>query len=413
MVNMIKAQFLGGAEEVGSLGFHMEIGELRLLFEYGLTPSKPPSYPMPSPPVDSLFLTHVHLDHSGMIPRVAVMYEPNIYATEPTIAVLPLMWNDTIKVADLEGFPIPYTKEEVESTTENLIPVEYGRPVELGSLEIVPHNAGHIPGSAMYEIRDDRKILFTGDIQTVNTNLVWGTKAVKTDVLIMESTYAGREHPPRDEVERNFVAKIEEIVNRGGKAIIPVFAVGRTQEIMLILAKTDFDVWIDGMGRFVTNLFLQYPQYLKSAKKLKKARNKMNIVKRRSDRRKALNGEVIVATGGMLEGGPVLHYINHLKNDRKSGILLTGYQVEGTNGRLLMDEGILELYGIKEKIDMDIEFFDFSAHAGHSELLEFAEKCSPEKIILMHGDNREALAKDLKDMGFDVCLPKNGEDFII
>jgi len=413
MVNMIKAQFLGGAEEVGSLGLYMEIGELRLLFDYGLTPSKPPSYPLPSPPVDSLFLTHVHLDHSGMIPRIAMEYEANIYATEPTIAVLPLMLNDTIKVANLEGFPVPYSKDEVESSLENLIPVEYGKPVELGSLEIIPHTAGHIPGSAMYEIKDDRKILFTGDIQTVNTNLVWGTKPVKTDVLIMESTYAGREHPPRDEVERNFVAKIEEIVDRGGRAVVPVFAVGRTQEIMLILAKTDFDVWIDGMGRFVTNLFLQYPQYLKSAKKLKKARNKMNIVKRRSDRRKALKGEVIVATGGMLEGGPVLHYINHLKNDKKSGILLTGYQVEGTNGRLLMDEGILELYGIKEKIDMDIEFFDFSAHAGHSELLEFAEKCSPEKIILMHGDNREALAKDLKDMGFEVSLPKNGEDFII
>jgi putative mRNA 3-end processing factor len=265
----------------------------------------------------------------------------------------------------------------------------------------------------MYEIRHHRRILFTRDIQTVNTNLVWGTKPVETDGLVMESTYAGREHPPRDEVERNFVAKIEEILDRGGKAVVPVFAVGRTQEIMLILAKTDFDVWIDGMGRFVTNLFLQYPQYLKSAKKLKKARNKMNIVKRRSDRRKALKGDVIVATGGMLEGGPVLHYINHLKNDKKSGILLTGYQVEGTNGRLLMDEGILELYGIKEKIDMDIEFFDFSAHAGHSELLEFAEKCSPEKIILMHGDNREALAKDLRDLGFEVTLPKNGEDFII
>jgi len=413
MVNMIKAQFLGGAEEVGSLGLYMEIGELRLLFDYGLTPSKPPTYPLPSPPVDSLFLTHVHLDHSGMIPRIAMEYEANIYATDPTIAVLPLMLNDTIKVANLEGFPVPYTKDEVESSLENLIPVEYGKPIELGSLEIVPHTAGHIPGSAMYEIRDDRRILFTGDIQTVNTNLVWGTKPVKTDVLIMESTYAGREHPPRDEVERNFVAKIEEIIDRGGKAVVPVFAVGRTQEIMLILAKTDFDVWIDGMGRFVTNLFLQYPQYLKSAKKLKKARNKMNIVKRRSDRRKALKGDVIVATGGMLEGGPVLHYINHLKNDKKSGILLTGYQVEGTNGRLLMDEGILELYGIKEKIDMDIEFFDFSAHAGHSELLEFAEKCSPEKIILMHGDNREALAKDLRDLGFEVTLPKNGEDFII
>ncbi len=413
MVDMIRARFLGGAEEVGSLGLHMEIGELRLLFDYGLTPSKPPAYPLPSPPVDSLFLTHVHLDHSGMIPRIAMEYEANIYATEPTIAVLPLMLNDTIKVANLEGFPIPYTKDEVENSLENLIPVEYGKPVELGSLDIVPHSAGHIPGSAMYEIRDDRSILFTGDIQTVNTNLVWGTKPVKTDVLIMESTYAGREHPPRDEVERKFVKKIEEIVDRGGKAIVPVFAVGRTQEIMLILAKTDFDVWIDGMGRFVTNLFLQYPQYLKSGKKLKKARNKMKIVRRRSDRRRALKGEVIVATGGMLEGGPVLHYINHLKNDRKSGILLTGYQVEGTNGRLLMDEGILELYGIKEKIDMEIDFFDFSAHAGHSELLEFAEKCSPEKIILMHGDNREALAKDLKDKGFEVTLPKNGEDFLI
>ncbi len=413
MVNMIRAQFLGGAEEVGSLGLYLEIGELRLLFDYGLTPSKPPAYPMPSPPVDSLFLTHVHLDHSGMIPRIAMEYEANIYATEPTIAVLPLMLNDTIKVANLEGFPVPYTKEEVENSLENMIPVEYGKPVELGSLEIVPHSAGHIPGSAMYEIRDDKHILFTGDIQTVNTNLVWGTKPVKTDVLIMESTYAGREHPSRDKVERRFIEKIEEIVERGGKAIVPVFAVGRTQEIMLILAKTDFDVWIDGMGRFVTNLFLQYPQYLKSAKKLKKARNKLKIVKRRSDRRKALNGEVIVATGGMLEGGPVLHYINHLKNDRKSGILLTGYQVEGTNGRLLMDEGILELYGIKEKIDMEIDFFDFSAHAGHSELLEFAEKCEPEKIILMHGDNREALAKDLKNMDFDVYLPKNGEDFLI
>ncbi len=413
MINMIRAQFLGGAEEVGSLGLYMEIGELRLLFDYGLTPSKPPAYPLPAPPVDSLFLTHVHLDHSGMLPKISTAYEANIYATEPTNAVLPLMLNDTIKVANLEGFPIPYTKEEVENTVESLIPVEYGKPVELGSLDIIPHTAGHIPGSAMYEIKGEKTILFTGDIQTVNTHLVWGTKPVKTDVLIMESTYAGREHPSRDEVEKKFIEKIEETVEMGGKAIVPVFAVGRTQEIMMILAKTDFEVWIDGMGRFITNLFLQYPQYLRAAKKLKKARNKMNIVKRRSDRRKALKGEVIVATGGMLEGGPVLHYINHLKNDKRSGILLTGYQVEGTNGRLLMDEGILELYGIKEKIDMEINFFDFSAHAGHSELLEFAEKCDPEKIILMHGDNREALAKDLRAMDFEVFLPKNGEEFFI
>ena len=247
----------------------------------------------------------------------------------------------------------------------------------------------------------------------MNTHLVWGAKSVETDILIMESTYAGREHPKREEVEKMFLEKIEDVVNRGGIAIVPAFAVGRTQEVMLILARTDYEVWVDGMGRFVTNMFLQYPQYLKSAKKLKKARNKINIVKRRSDRRKALKGEVIVATSGMLEGGPVLHYINHLKNDKRSAILLTGYQVEGTNGRLLMDRGILELYGIKEKIDAEVDFFDFSAHAGHTELVEFAEKCSPEKIVLMHGDNRDELAKELKERGFEVFTPKDDEEFIL
>jgi len=413
MTNKINARFLGGAEEVGSLGLYMEIDELRLLFDYGLTPSKPPEYPMESPPVDSLFLTHVHLDHSGMVPRIAVNHEANVYGTEPTLAVLPVMLNDTIKVANLEGFPVPYTKEEVESTLDTLIPLEYGKPMEMGSLDILPHNAGHIPGSAMYEIRNERRILFTGDIQTVNTHLVWGAKPVKTDVLIMESTYAGREHPPREEVERRFLEKIEEVVDRGGKVVVPVFAVGRTQEIMLILANTDFEVWIDGMGRTITNIFLQYPQYLKSAKKLKKARNKLNTVRKRRDRKKALNGDVIITTGGMLEGGPALHYINYLKNDPKSAILLTGYQVEGTNGRLLMDEGMLELYGIREKIDMELDFFDFSAHAGHSELVEFARRCEPETIILMHGDNREELAKDLRALGFEVRMPKNGEDFVI
>jgi len=411
MAYEVEARFLGGAEEIGSLSLYLRLGEMRLLFEYGLTPSKPPAYPLPAPPMDSVFLTHVHLDHSGMLPRIATEYDVNVYATLPTISVLPLLLHDTIKVADLEGFPIPYQKEEVENLMDNMIPVDYGKSIELGSIEIVPHNAGHIPGSAMYEIKNERNILFTGDIQTVNTHLVWGGKPVKTDVLIMESTYAGREHPKREDVEKEFLEKIEDVVSRGGKAIIPAFAVGRTQEIMLILARTDYDIWVDGMGKFVTNHFLQYPQYLKSAKKLKKARNKMKIVKRRSDRRKALKAEVIVATSGMLEGGPVLHYINHLKNDPKSAILLTGYQVEGTNGRLLMDRGILELYGIKEKIDTEVSFFDFSAHAGHSELIEFAEKCSPEKIILMHGDNREALAKAFRERGFEVILPKDDESF--
>ena len=408
---MMYGKFLGGAEEVGSLAFVIEMDGIKIQFDYGLTPSKPPSYPPMAPPTDAVFLTHAHLDHSGMLPKISSRYDANIYMTEVTMAVLPLLLNDTIKVATIEGFPVPYTREEVENLMESIVPIGYGEKIEMGEIDIVAHSAGHIPGSAMYEIIGEKRILFTGDLQTVNTHLVWGAKPVKTDILIMESTYAGREHPPREEVEKEFKEKIEEVVGRGGKAIVPAFAVGRTQEIMLILEKMDLDIWLDGMGRFVNSIYMRYPKYLRSAKKLKRARKKINAVRKKRDRKKALEGDVIITTGGMLEGGPVLHYINHLKNDPKSAVLLTGYQVEGTNGRLLMDEGILDLYGIKEKIDMEIAFFDFSAHAGHTELLEFAEKCDPEKIILMHGDNREALAKDLKSMDFEVIIPKNQEDF--
>ncbi len=408
---MIKGRFLGGAEEVGSLALHLQMNNTKMLIDYGLTPSKPPAYPPMSPPMDAVFVTHAHLDHSGMLPKISSVYDANIYMTEATMAVLPLLLNDTIKVATIEGFPIPYQKEEIENLMESIVPLTYAEKIELGEIEVTLHNAGHIPGSTMYELSGDKTLLFTGDIQTVNTHLVWGAKPVKTDVLIMESTYAGREHPPRDEVEKQFKEKIVEIVDRGGTAIVPAFAVGRTQEVMLILEKMDLEIWLDGMGRFINNIYLKYPKYLRSAKRLKRARNKINTVKRRKDRKKAMDGDVIITTGGMLEGGPVLHYINYLKNDKRSGILLTGYQVEGTNGRLLMDEGLLDLYGIKEKIDAEISFFDFSAHAGHSELIEFAEKCSPETIVLMHGDNREALEKDLKDRGFDVKIPKKDEDF--
>ena len=410
---MIEGKFLGGAEEVGSLALYLNLDNLKLLLDYGLTPSKPPSYPPVPPPMDAVFLTHAHLDHSGMLPKISSLFDANIYMTEVTLGIIPLLLNDTIKVANIEGFPIPYLRDEIENMVDSVVPTHFSETISLGTVDISLHNAGHIPGSAMYEIKSEKNMLFTGDIQTVNTHLMWGAKPVKTDVLFMESTYAGREHPPREEVESNFKAKIEDVIDRGGKVIVPAFAVGRTQEIMLVLEKMDLDIWIDGMGRFVNNIYLKYPKYLRSAKKLKRARNKINIVRKRRERKLALEGDVIITTGGMLEGGPVLHYINYLKNDPKSAILLTGYQVEGTNGRLLMDEGILDLYGIKEKIDMELGFFDFSAHAGHSELIEFAEKCSPEKIVLMHGDNRDALAKDLKERGFEVYTPKNNETFTI
>ena len=134
---MINGKFLGGAEEVGSLALHMKVNNTPILIDYGLTPSKPPAYPPMAPPMDAVFITHAHLDHSGMLPKISSNYDANIYMTEATMAVLPLLLNDTIKVANIEGFPIPYIKEEIENLMESIVPVTYGEKIELGELEVI------------------------------------------------------------------------------------------------------------------------------------------------------------------------------------------------------------------------------------------------------------------------------------
>jgi len=126
-------------------------------------------------------------------------------------------------------------------------------------------------------------------------------------------------------------------------------------------------------------------------------------------RKKALKGDVIITTSGMLDGGPVIEYVIKLKDNPKNAILLTGYQVENTNGRRLLEKGTMELAGVEEKINIDVEFFDFSAHAGHSQLVEFIRESKAEKVLLMHGDNREELKEAVDDGSREVILPEEGK----
>jgi putative mRNA 3-end processing factor len=229
----------------------------------------------------------------------------------------------------------------------------------------------------------------------------------------MESTYSGRNHPSRLKTEYAFLKKIEEVNDRGGTAIIPSFAVGRTQEILLLLKDSRYEFWLDGMGKKVNKIYMGFPGYVRSAKKLRQAVNRTYEVRNVHARSRAAKADVVVTTSGMLDGGPVLSYVEAVRNDPRSAILLTGYQVEGSNGRKLLETGYMEFQGVNEKVDCEVRKFDFSAHAGHDELLAFAKGCSPEKIVLMHGDEREILAGDLRAQGFEVLLPKNGEKFTL
>jgi putative mRNA 3-end processing factor len=202
-------------------------------------------------------------------------------------------------------------------------------------------------------------------------------------------------------------------VERGGRVIVPAFAVGRAQEVLLTLASSGFETYLDGMARAVNSIYLGAPQYLADSRRFRRALEGVTVVEHPGDRKKALReAEVIVTTGGMLDGGPVLYYIGELYHDANSSILLTGYQVEGSNGRQLLDTGTLTIDETTIRPACELEKYDFSAHAGHSDLVKFAQATRAETVILMHGDRREAL-KDALSASAEVLLPHNGPTFSV
>jgi len=408
----MKFTFLGGSGKIGSTALLLETEDFKSIFDYGMTPSTPPTFPLIPPPIDYIFLSHAHLDHCGMIPTLTKSYDIPFFTSQMTYLLAQILLRDNIKISEIEGYTIPYSKVDLQSLDENLYHITDGSVFALNNAELNVHTAGHIPGAVMFGIRFDsgQDLLFTGDINTINTRLVSGTKGRKCDILVMESTYAGRNHKLRQKIEYKFLENVKQVIERGGTAIVPAFAVGRSQEMLLILEELidDYDVWFDGLGKDVTKLFFKEPGFITNEKKLKKLFMKIHKVRTNSHRTKALGGDIILTTSGMLDGGPVLNYINRLKDNPKNAILLTGYQVDDSNGRRLLEKGELNIYGTVEKIKLDVEHYDFSAHAGHKELVEFAHQCDPEHIILFHGENREALAQELAD-DYEVHLPNNGE----
>ncbi|MGA1821324.1 MAG: MBL fold metallo-hydrolase [Thermoplasmatota archaeon] len=407
----MKLSFVGGVESIGSLGMVAESGDTRVLFDYGLTPRRPPVYPRKVQMVTAAYLTHSHLDHIGAAPWLSGEYGSEIKGTEMTLEISMILLEDSLKISRLEGYSIPYDPMDLRRFTEESEYLRYGIEDRTGEIWVMPYDAGHIPGSTMYKISDNgREILFTGDINTVDTRLQKKGKPVECDVLIMESTYSGRPHPSREEVEEAFLDKVWEVIERRGKAIIPAFAVGRTQEIVQVLDSISEEKWLDGMGRRVAQVYLRHGEFIRNPRALRKAMNQMNFVRTPYQRDKAAGSSVIVTTSGMLDGGPVLEYIRRIKDDQRSAILLTGYQVEDTNGRMLMETGTIDIGGVLERVKCEVCHFDFSAHSGHEGLVEFAEGCKPDEIILIHGDNRKPLADDLASIA-DVHVPSTDDTF--
>ena len=405
-------RFLGGASEVGSLGLVLRDQGRTLLFDYGLTPSDPPTYPRPAPTsIDLAFLSHAHLDHSGMTPLLSRLPHAKLAATPVTIAVADLLTRDALKVARLEGYLAPYSVADIQALHHRLQAVDRHATFRHRGIEVELTPAGHIPGASMLLYRGEKDVLFTGDLQTIPTHLVGGAEPLECDVLVMESTYAGRDHPDRRETERRFRDKVAETIERGGQAIVPAFAVGRAQEVLMTLASSGFEIWLDGMARKVNEIYRSAPEYLADARRFRRALEGVHVVEHPTERRQALrDADVIVTTGGMLDGGPVLFYLGERYKDANSSILLTGFQVEGSNGRQLMDKGTITVDDVTIRPECEVMKFDFSAHAGHSELVKLVRSTEAREVVLMHGDQREKLAEAI---GHEVKVlsPENGHKF--
>jgi putative mRNA 3-end processing factor len=389
----MKLRFLGGAREVGKSSVQLVSDGLSLIFDSGLKLTDPPTYPLLVDGVDATFLSHAHLDHCGNLPALHREHRMPVYSTAVSFELSHMLQRDSMKIDKLKGYPLKYTEKDVARLTAGEIHVHPGKSYLFhGKIPFTFYDAGHIPGSAGILVESEGKsVFYTGDTHSSDTRLVEKAEYPEhADVVVSESTYGNRLHPPRREVENEFLREVEETLERGGVALIPVFAIGRTQEVLLLLEGIEETIYLDGMARRASQTILRFPDTLKNPYKLQEAVDATVWIKNRRQRKRICQDPcVIVTTAGMLEGGPVLDYLSHLHRDANSNIILTGYQVEDTNGRLLVEKGYVvdEESGQRFHVDMNISQYDFSAHSDKNELVKSITDMDPEEIILMHGDD--------------------------
>ena len=411
----LRYHYLGGGNEVGNVGIVLEDPTSnRLLMDYGIAPTKPPRYPNEAPHVSHAVITHSHIDHLGMVPWLASNHNSTLHGTKLTAAISEMMWYDCHKVSSIEGYPLPWDKRDIDLALSAWKTHKFNSPWTQGDWKLELHGAGHIPGAAMLHVETPNKsVLFSGDFDTRDSQLTTGAKPVKTDVLFVEGTYGGRDHPPKREENERFIERIVEIIDRGGTALVPAFANGRTQDVVMLLHKylPELDVHVDGMGKRVAKLQMEHPETLRDPTALESSWKWCRRVSSKSDRKKALDADVIVSTSGMLDGGPSIWYLNRLRHDRKNAILLTGYQARNTGGRRLLEERRVPIFGKLANIELDVDQFSFSTHAGHNEIVQFAEECQAEDVVIYHSDPNTArppLAEELEAKGHQVHVPENG-----
>ena len=434
---MTKITFLGACREVGRSAILIESKNgAQCILDYGVRFTTEERLPSNGDinNLKAIALTHCHIDHSGGLPLLFKDKDIPLFTNPLTLRISEILLEDMIRISN---FPYPFGYRELQKTRKNAFFLKNKVRQKIDeNFYITFFNAGHIPGSVSVLVEvDNKRILYTGDINTQETNLISPAKPnelPEIDVLITESTYSPREHPLRLELEKKFIDDTLNIIENGGNVLIPAFGVARSQEILLTLEKYNFksDIFVDGLARKILTEYSQFPDSFKDFARFKSALKKAKLVSRewRKKLKKGTRG-LIISPSGMLKGGAAIEYIPTFLNDPNSAVFLVGYQVEGTPGRKLIDEGIFEFkedkkrkyqsYDLLIKAKCNIDYYDFSSHADKIHLNDYINNLTfrdeSKFIFCVHGDEKSttSFAHDLSKRDFISVAPETGESYKI
>ncbi len=429
----VRVSYLGGGREVGRSCILLQTPESRVLLDCGINvASETHAYPFLESPefnineLDAVIVTHSHIDHSGMVPYLFKYgYKGPVYCTLPTRDVMSLLQLDTVKIMKNEGKNPIYETDDIKEMVKHTICLDYEEVSDITpDVRLTLYNAGHILGSSMAHLHIGNglhNVLYTGDFKFNRTQLLEGaaTKFPRLETLMMESTYGGRDcvHLTRTEADQKLKQCIIDTIARKGKVLMPVLGSGKAQEIMMMIESMvrnkemkAIPVYIDGMVWDITAIHTAYPEFLNrqiTKQIFHKDNNpflspifkRVGSQKERKDLILEKNPCVILATSGMLIGGPSVQYLRELGFDKKHSLIFSCYQGEGSLGKRIQrgEREIVFKQGQKtEMLELKIQIhsaLEISNHADRNELMNFVRKCDPrpKKIIINHGENSRCL----------------------
>lgn len=432
----IRLTALGGFQEVGRSAILLQTRESNVLLDCGIHPGTTnpldafPRFDAPQfnlDALDAVVISHAHLDHCAILPFLFKYgYDGPVYCSAPTSSLMTLLQLDYLDVLNKQGLMVPYDQKDVRETVLHTIPLRFGVVTDIApDIRLTLHNAGHILGSSICHLHIGEglhNVVYTGDYKFAKTMLLEpaASEFPRVETIITESTYGAPQDimPSRIEAEERLAAIVNQTFERGGKVLIPVPAVGRAQEIMLILdgymrrgVIKEAPVFLEGMISEATAITTAYPEYLEREVRNSILHEGVNpfqsdyftIVEHPSARQEIIEGEscIVIATSGMLEGGPVIEYFKHLAPDERNTIIFVSYQIEGTLGRrvqkgltetpLMNNDGKLEII----KVNLRVEAIEgFSGHSDRRQIVNFIRSVAPklERIIVCHGEKAKCLS---------------------